>query len=89
MAKETEEKPKYDVAMLAEELDRSPAEVRTLLRRSDIEKPGPTWGWNKKSEYDAALKALKALTAKPAKAAPTKGDKPAKAARKTKEKVEA
>lgn len=87
MAKETKapavekEKPKFNVNNLADDLGKSPAEVRVLLRKSDIEKPGSVWGWDKKADYDAALKSLKALASAPKAEKPAKEEKPAAAAK--------
>ena len=84
MAKETKapavekEKPKFNVNNLADDLGKSPAEVRVLLRKSDIEKPGSVWGWDKKADYDAALKALASA---PKAEKPAKEEKPAAAAK--------
>ena len=66
--------PKYNVGHLAEDLGKSPSEVRVLLRKSDLEKEGGQWGWDKKSDYDSALKELKSLMKPKAeeKAAPAK-----------------
>lgn len=73
------ELPKFNVNHLSEDLGKSPSEVRVLLRKSGLEKSSGAWGWEKKSEYDAALKTLKALTAsKPASG--SKGDTEAEGA---------
>lgn len=75
------EAPKYTVANLSEDLGKEPADVRVMLRKSTVEKPGAVWGWDKKSEYDAVLKELKAMGSKPKaeKAPPAKAEKaPAK-----------
>ena len=84
MAKEKaaaeKETPKYNVVNLAEDLGKSPAEVRVLLRKSGLEKEGGQWGWDKKSDYDSALKELKSLMKPKAEKAPAREtDAPAKA----------
>lgn len=47
-----------------------------LLRKSKLKKAGGAWGWETKSDYEAALKELKALQTAPSKEAPAA--KPAK-----------
>lgn len=74
------EKPKFNVTNLSEDLGKSAAEVRVLLRKSDLEKGGGVWGWDKKADYEAALKTLKALVSTPkasAKEKPADKEKPA------------
>ncbi len=55
------EMPKYNAGTLAQDLGIEPSAVRVLLRKSSLKKPGAVWGWDTKSDYDAALKTLKGL----------------------------
>lgn len=72
--------PKYNVTNLSADLKIDAGAVRVLLRKSKLEKPGPVWGWDTKTEYEAVLKTLKAAQSAPAADKKAAAKAPSKAA---------
>ena len=65
-----DDKMKYTLDNLANDLDRSPASIRASLRRLEIEKEGKSYGWKNQTDYNAVLKQLKSDDAPAAKEKP-------------------
>lgn len=75
MALPPKEEYKFDVLNLADDLALAPATVRVMLRKSEIEKAGRSYGWNTQKEYESVLRTLRSVSSS------TKDEKPVKASK--------
>lgn len=69
---------KYTVADLEEATGLKAASIRVGLRDSDFERTGRSWGWDKKTDFDAVVKYFKARADRKPAMKSEDSDKPAK-----------